>query len=412
VAWHGTKWNDAAVYELVTASTSVLDGPAALTVGAILYPTTTGEDSTDNVNMNDWPLSAYNIVNGTSGTDTDTDTDTGNSGSDDSGYDDTQSDGGSVDGGAPRPLVQIDPDSGLISVLMGEGYVKTQLYRIGDNTYEDKGGYDKLGRRFLYGLYGSTNILSKYYRTADGKDDWMEIPFKEARDKFIHLRDALGNQTVLKVTYGQEALTDDSTNDAIYNERLKMFVTVKENLPVPYDYVRACPERISPFSVPYTKLVGIDDSFTMTPMPPNNNKKPDPSDLLKLAPLGDQNNEISNPNEKAYNQDDTSLLYTKNATLGATEVALNKVGAKKGIPQLGTVVIPISQGINSIVNGENMAAVTKDVIITFGFGKFGSKVGSKLKLNPEAVSVFISSMIETVNEKIKNTEKNKDVFKK
>jgi hypothetical protein len=63
----------------------------------------------------------------------------------------------------------------------------------------------------------------------------------------------------------------------------------------------------------------------MTPMPPNNNKKPDPSDLLKLAPLGDQNNEISNPNDKAYNQDDTSLLYTKNATLGATEVALNKV---------------------------------------------------------------------------------------
>jgi hypothetical protein len=149
----------------------------------------------------------------------------------------------------------------------------------------------------------------------------MEIPYKEAKDKFIHLRDAAGNQTVLKVTYGEEALTDD----AIYNEKLKMFVTVKENLPVPYDYVRACPERISPFSVPYTKLVGIDDSFTMTPMPPNNNKKPDPSDLLKLVPLGDQNNEISNPNDKAYNQDDTSLLYTKNATLGATEVALNKV---------------------------------------------------------------------------------------
>jgi hypothetical protein len=45
-----------------------------------------------------------------------------------------------------------------------------------------------------------------------------------------------------------------------------------------------------------------------------------------------------------------------------------------------------------------------------GISNFGSKfVAPKLKLNPEDISVFLSSFVETINEKIKNTEKNKDV---
>jgi phenylacetate-coenzyme A ligase PaaK-like adenylate-forming protein len=95
---------------------------------------------------------------------------------------------------------------------------------------------------------------------------------------------------------------------------------------------------------------------------------------------------------------------------GSRTVQYSKVGAKKGIPQLGTVVIPISQGINSIVNGENIVEVVKDFADTFVAGKAGSKLlAPKLKLNSEAISVFLSSFVETINEKIKNTEKNKDV---
>jgi hypothetical protein len=46
-----------------------------------------------------------------------------------------------------------------------------------------------------------------------------------------------------------------------------------------------------------------------------------------------------------------------------------------------------------------------------GISNFGSKFVAP-KLNLEDISVSLSSFVETINEKIKNNEKNMDVFKK
>jgi hypothetical protein len=59
--------------------------------------------------------------------------------------------------------------------------------------------------------------------------------------------------------------------------------------------------------------------------------------------------------------------------------------------------------------GANSAGL-QQWIINLGISNSGSKfVAPKLKLNSETISVFLSSFVETINEKIKNNEKNKDV---
>jgi hypothetical protein len=401
VAWHGTKWNEAAVYEFAAAGASILDAPAALTVGAILYPTTTGDGSIDNVNTKAWPLSVYNIVNGTSGTDTDTSTDIENSGGDGSGNGDDQSNrdpesGNSRGNGTPQPLWRVGPGGQMLE-LTAAGYELTDFYRIGNNKYEDGHGYDTLGRRFLYGLNGAANLLSGYWRTADGKDDWMEIPFKEARDKFIHLRDALGNQTVLNVTYGEEALIDDINLEIIYNENTHLFVTVKGNLSVPYNYVEGHPMRVSPFSEPYAQLVGSNDRFTLMPkppLPPNNNMNP------LNWPLPQNNNQTDYSN-------DTSYLYTRNLGIAFTENLGNAIGARYGLKYLGTASLAGGMAADNYLNNKkNGTEIGVETGITLLSGKAGYHAGNKLGINPTVTSAETAAGMATFIE-IENKEKKK-----
>lgn len=161
--------------------------------------------------------------------------------------------------------------------------IVTGKYQIDGHLYSDDGGYDQLHRRFLTGI-DTGNLYSSYYRTADGKDNWKELPYDRLKNKFDHISlvNPLGEQTQLEdVTYGEEAVINGA--DIVYSPERKVFVDTQMEAPIPLSFVNEHRDRIIPSSLQPTEIQAGDDGFTATPIEPPTPQKPDNSDIALIG---------------------------------------------------------------------------------------------------------------------------------
>lgn len=161
--------------------------------------------------------------------------------------------------------------------------IVTGKYQIDGHLYSDDGGYDQLHRRFLTGI-DAGNLYSGYYRTANGKDNWKELPYDRLKNKFGHISlvNPLGEQTQLEdVTYGEEAVINGA--DIVYSPERKVFVDTQMEAPIPLSFVNEHRDRIIPSSLQPTEIQAGDDGFTATPIEPPTPQKPDNSDIALIG---------------------------------------------------------------------------------------------------------------------------------
>ena len=290
-AQYGTKWNDELAAEVYAAALLLEDGAGATVgsigvAGALILGGTqeAGGDVSYNADANDWNYeSVLNVENNYSNSGSSSDDNIDN-------YDDSDT---SESVSTSPESIPIDPpvtyqevvaEDGSIHKMGSDGSnIVTGKYQIDGHLYSDDGGYDQLHRRFLTGI-DTGNLYSGYYRTADGKDNWKELPYDRLKNKFGHISlvNPLGEQTQLEdVTYGEEAVINGA--DIVYSPERKIFVDTQMEAPIPLSFVNEHRDRIIPSSLQPTEIQAGDDGFTATPIEPPTPQKPDNSDIALIG---------------------------------------------------------------------------------------------------------------------------------
>ena len=315
---------------------------------------------------------------------------------------------------------QIIRDAQIILVGSDGTEIPTNKYNIGGMIFEDDGGYDVLGRRYLVSTEaGGANLLSGYRIGPDGNDNWKEVPydFDKANNPlgWIKVENSNGTQEYLDtMTYGGERIIDGGM--AVYDETRQMYVDVKDSLPVPIEVIEKHPEAIIPGSMQLSQLVPGGDGFTLVPeenlssgmretgitastsmLPPNNNNPLDFADLLWQSQQQNNQNDYSN---------DTSYLYAKNVSKALLEQTLNRIGGKYGASHLGTAAITGSGVVEDYLHGKTTEEILLNGGLTWGTGKLGQFGGKRYGLDPTISSILSAAIMDTINDKI-DAEKEK-----
>ena len=360
---NATKWNHAltdigwvapsigSILEVGSAASPGLLGAVGSAV-LVFVPVTVGEggDMPENVDTSDWPEAWFNPSGGVAGN---------------SSEDYVSSSGETI---PQTSYTQIIRNAQIILVSSDGTETPTNKYNIGGMIFEDDGGYDVLGRRYLVSTEtGVANLLSGYRTGPDGNDNWKEVPydFDKANNPlgWIKVENVIGTQAYLNnMTYGGERIIDGGM--AVYDETRQMYVDVKDSLPVPIEVIEKHPEAIIPGSMQLSQLVPGSDGFTLIPeenlssrmretgmtagtsmMPPNNNNPLDFADLLWQSQQPNNQNDYSN---------DTSFLYAKNVSKALLEQTLNRIGGKYGASHIGPAAIKALQALEAYEGGKTL----------------------------------------------------------
>ena len=124
----------------------------------------------------------------------------------------------------------------------------TKIYHIdtayGKQVFEDKGGTDEFGRKYLDGksininTYVFNNLNPAERRISGQFGTGIMVPANSTTSPFVQVQTSDGRIVTMDYTYGDMSTVDDASDSIIYNENAKRFESIKTGYPLSTKYVQ------------------------------------------------------------------------------------------------------------------------------------------------------------------------------